>query len=53
MYFEYTTPYGVVQSCEWVRIEVDLIKEIRSFYDNAVIRAVLPPAEQKKLEASS
>jgi hypothetical protein len=36
----------------WVRIEDNMIKEIRSFYDSAVIREILTPAEQKKLDAS-
>ena len=50
--FENRTPKGVVESCDWVRVENDLIKEIRSFYDSAVIREVLSPAEQKSLDGS-
>jgi hypothetical protein len=42
----------VVESCDWVRVENDLIKEIRSFYDSAMIREVLSPAEQESLDGS-
>lgn len=50
--FENHTPGGVVESCDWVRIEGDRIKEIRSFYDSARIRQVLSPAEQERLRGS-
>ena len=50
--FENRTPKGVVESCDWVRVENDLIKEIRSFYDSAMIREVLSPNEQESLGAS-
>jgi ketosteroid isomerase-like protein len=50
--FENRTPKGVVESCDWLRVENDLITEIRSFYDSAVIREVLSPAEQKRLDGS-
>jgi hypothetical protein len=50
--FENKTPKGVVESCDWVRVENDLIKEIRSFYDSAMIREVLSPAEQQSLDGS-
>ncbi len=50
--FENRTPKGVVESCDWVRVENDQIKEIRSFYDSAVIREVLSPAEQESLDGS-
>ena len=50
--FENRTPKGVVESCDWVRVENDLIKEIRSFYDSAMIREVLSPADQKSLDGS-
>lgn len=50
--FENRTPNGVVETCDWVRIEDDQIKEIRSFYDSAAIREVLSPAEQKRLDGS-
>jgi hypothetical protein len=42
----------VVESCDWVRVENDQIKEIRSFYDSALIREVLSPGEQKSLDGS-
>ncbi len=50
--FENRTPKGVVESCDWVRVENDVIKEIRSFYDSAMIREVLSPAEQESLDGS-
>ncbi len=50
--FENRTPKGVVETCDWVRVENDLIKEIRSFYDSAMIREVLSPAEQESLDGS-
>jgi ketosteroid isomerase-like protein len=50
--FENRTPKGVVESCDWVRVENDLITEIRSFYDSAMIREVLSPAEQESLDGS-
>ena len=50
--FENRTPKGVVDSCDWVHVENDLIKEIRSFYDSAMIREVLSPAEQESLDGS-
>lgn len=52
VWFENRTPGGVVDSCDWVRVENDVIKEIRSFYDSAVIREVLSPAEQGSLGGS-
>ncbi len=50
--FENRTPKGVVETCDWVRIENDRIKEIRSFYDSVKIRDVLSPAEQESLDNS-
>ena len=50
--FENRTPRGVVESCDWVRVENDVIQEIRSFYDSALIREVLSPADQKSLDGS-
>ncbi len=52
VWFENRTPKGVVESCDWLRVENDMIKEIRSFYDSAVIREVLSPDEQKSLDSS-
>lgn len=50
--FENRTPKGVVESCDWIRVENDQIKEIRSFYDSAVIREVLSPSDQESLDGS-
>ncbi len=50
--FENRTPKGVVESCDWVRVEDDRIKEIRSFYDSAIIREVLSPSDQETLDGS-
>lgn len=51
--FENRTPKGVVETCDWIRVENDRIQEIRSFYDSATIRDVLSPAEQDRLDGSS
>jgi hypothetical protein len=48
--FENRTPKGAVESCDWVRIEGDSIKEIRSFYDSAKIQGILSAAEQGSLD---
>jgi ketosteroid isomerase-like protein len=50
--FENRTPNGVVESCDWIRVENDLIQEVRSFYDSAMIREVLSPGEQESLGGS-
>ena len=50
--FENKTPKGVVESCDWIRVENDLIQEVRSFYDSAMIREVLSPGEQESLGGS-
>ena len=50
--FENATPKGVVESCDWLRIEHGRILEIRSFYDSARIREVLSPSEQESLGGS-
>jgi len=47
--FENRTQKGVVESCDWVRVEDDRIAEITSFYDSAKIREILSPAEQAGL----
>ncbi len=52
VWFENRTAKGVVDSCDWVRVENDLIQEIRSFYDSAKIREVLSPADQESLDGS-
>ena len=46
--FENRTPRGVVESCDWVRVEGDTIREIRSFYDPTRIREILPPDDQER-----
>lgn len=51
--FENRTPRGVVESCDWIRVENDQIKEIRSFYDSTLIRQVLSPSEQDSLDGPS
>lgn len=53
VWFENRTPAGVVPSCDWVRVEGDLIAEIRSFYDSARVREVLSPEEQEGLDGSA
>ncbi len=52
VWFENRTPKGVVDSCDWVRVENGQIKEIRSFYDSTTIREVLSPADQESLGGS-
>ena len=44
------TPNGVVEACDWIRVEGDAIREIRSFYDSARIREVLSPDDQGSLD---
>lgn len=48
--FENRTPKGVVDSCDWVRIENGRIREVHSFYDSARIREMLSPDEQERLD---
>ncbi|MGD8277942.1 MAG: nuclear transport factor 2 family protein [Gemmatimonadota bacterium] len=50
--FANRTPNGIVETCDWVRVENDRIIEIRSFYDTALVREVLSPDEQKGLDGS-
>ncbi len=52
VWFENRTPEGGVESCDWVRVENDQIKEIQSFYDSARVRKVLSPEEQRSLGGS-
>lgn len=52
VWFENWTPDGEVPSCDWLRVEGDLIKEIQSFYDSAKVRSVLTSDEQGKLGGS-
>jgi len=50
--FENRTPAGAVESVDWVRVEGDVICEIRSFYDSARVREVLSPDDQESLGGS-
>lgn len=50
--FDNRTHQGVVESCDWVTIEGDVIKEIRSFYDSVLVRKVLSPEDQESLDGS-
>ena len=52
IWFENQTPEGAIPSCDWIRVEHDLIKEIQSFYDSAKVRKVLSPGEQDDLGGS-
>lgn len=49
VWFENRTPKGVTPSCDWVRVENGMIKEIQSFYDSVKVREVLSPDEQANL----
>ena len=48
--FDNHTPAGVVETCDWVRVEDGVIREIRSFYDSAVVRRVLSPEDQRAID---
>ena len=50
--YENRTPGGVVEACDWVRVEGDSIREIRSFYDSARIREVLSAEDQESLDGA-
>ena len=52
VWFENRTSKGVIPSCDWLRVEGGLIKEIQSFYDSAMVREVLSPEEQDNLGGS-
>ena len=52
VWFENRTPNGVVQTCDWVRVEGDAIHEIRSFYDPTPVRKTLSSEEQETLDGS-
>jgi ketosteroid isomerase-like protein len=49
IWFENRTASGVVPSCDWVRVQDGMIKEIRSFYDSSMVRDVLSADEQADL----
>ena len=46
VWFENRTPEGVIPSCDWVRVEDGLIKEIQSVYDSAKVHEILSSDEQ-------
>jgi len=50
IWFENHTAGGVVDSCDWLRVEGGVITEIRSLYDSTRIREVLAPSEQEGLD---
>lgn len=52
IWFDNQTPKGAIPSCDWVRVEDGLIKEIQSFYDSAKVREALSPDEQENLGGS-
>jgi hypothetical protein len=52
VWFENTTPRGVIPTCDWLRVEGSVIQEIRSFYDPSPVRETLTPAEQERLDGS-
>ena len=52
VWFQNVTDRGAVDSCDWVRVENDLIKEVQSFYDSATIREVLSLDDQERLSGS-
>lgn len=52
IWFENKTARGVVDSCDWVRVENGAITEIRSFYDSGLIREILSPSEQQGLSGT-
>ena len=52
VWFENRTPNGAIPTCDWVRVENDRIREIRSFYDSVKVREVLSADEQDSLEGS-
>lgn len=47
--FDNHTPGGIVESCDWVRIESGRIREVRSFYDSTKIRETLSADDQRSL----
>lgn len=46
IWFENTTPHGIVPSCDWVRTDGGRIVEIQSFYDTVRLRDVLSDDDQ-------
>lgn len=52
VWFQNRTPGGVVETCDWIHVDGDRIKAIRSFYDTAPVREVLSPTDQESLDGS-
>lgn len=50
--FNNKTPRGVVETCDWVRVEGGRIREVRSFYDTKRVRETLSAEEQESLDGS-
>lgn len=50
VWFENTTPQGVIPTCDWVHVREDRITSIQSFYDGGAVRAVLTEDEQRTLD---
>jgi hypothetical protein len=50
IWFENRTPNGPVDTCDWIRVENGLIKEIQSFYDPTRVREVLSTDDQERLD---
>ena len=53
VWFENRTPEGVIDTCDWLRVENDLIQEIRSFYDASKVREVLSDDERQRLDGGT
>jgi len=49
IWFENRTPSGIIPSCDWVRVENGVIKEVYSFYDSTKVREVLSRDDQEDL----
>jgi hypothetical protein len=47
--FENRTARGTVETCDWVRVDGDVIREVRSFYDTGTVRETLTTDEQERL----
>ena len=50
IWFENRTEAGAVDSCDWVRVENGVIREIRSFYDSVKVREALSAEDQESLD---
>ena len=50
--FENHTGGGVIESCDWLWVDGDQIREIHSFYDSTRVRKALTQEEQATLDNS-